>query len=42
MVSRVQLKLGRQVSVQMAFEFPTLGRSFSQLQQARVRHRAPT
>ncbi|PWY53264.1 non-ribosomal peptide synthetase [Pseudomonas sp. RW409] len=34
MVSRVQLKLGRQVSVQMAFEFPTLGLFVSQLQQA--------
>ena len=33
MVSRVQLKLGRQVSVQMAFEFPTLGLFVSQLQQ---------
>ncbi|WMN15882.1 amino acid adenylation domain-containing protein [Pseudomonas piscis] len=34
MVSRVQLKLGRQVSVQMAFEFPTLGLFVNQLQQA--------
>jgi len=34
MVSRVQLTLGRQVSVQMAFEFPTLGLFVNQLQQA--------
>ncbi|PYY78120.1 non-ribosomal peptide synthetase [Pseudomonas sp. TKO26] len=32
MVSRVQLKLGRQVSVHMAFEFPSLGLFVSQLQ----------